>query len=96
MEKVALPPVWTGHSDYNDPFAFIELMKKFPAGAEFDIMLESKVKDLALRRLRADLQRYAPDVALRFGLTPADPVPSEMEEIILSEPPVAVEAAALP
>jgi UV DNA damage endonuclease len=31
-------------------------------------MLEAKVKDLALMRIRQDLQRYAPDVALRFGL----------------------------
>ena len=97
LETVALPPVWTGHADYADPFAFIDLMKKFPAGAAFDIMLESKSKDLALRRLRADLQRYAPDVALRFGLTPAAPVPSEMEEIILSEPaPVKDVIPALP
>ena len=96
LETVALPPLWTGHADYNDPFAFIDLMRKFPADAEFDIMLESKTKDLALRRLRADLQRYAPDVALRFGLTPAEPVPSEMEEIILSEPAPMVETAALP
>ena len=31
-------------------------------------MLEAKAKDLALLRLRADLLRYAPDVAARFGL----------------------------
>ncbi len=30
LETVALPPVWTGHSDYDDPFAFIDLMKKYP------------------------------------------------------------------
>ena len=95
LETVALPPLWTGHADYNDPFAFIDLMRKFPADAAFDIMLESKTKDLAVRRLRADLQRYAPDVALRFGLTPTDPVPSEMEEIILSEPAPVAETATL-
>ena len=38
-------------------------------GLEFDVMLESKVKDMALIRLRPDLLRYAPDVAARFGLT---------------------------
>ncbi len=96
LEKVALPPLWTGHSDYNDPFAFIDLMRKFPKESAFDIMLESKTKDLALRRLRADLQRYAPDVALRFGLTPSEPVPSEMEEIVLSEPATPIESASLP
>jgi UV DNA damage endonuclease len=37
-------------------------------GLEFDVMLESKAKDLALLRLRSDLSRYAPDVARRFGL----------------------------
>jgi UV DNA damage endonuclease len=31
-------------------------------------MLEAKVKDLALIRLRPDLLRYATDVAARFGL----------------------------
>lgn len=31
-------------------------------------MLEAKVKDLALVRLRGDLVRYAGDVAARFGL----------------------------
>jgi UV DNA damage endonuclease len=29
----------------------------------FDVMLESKQKDLALLRLREDLRRYAPDLA---------------------------------
>jgi UV DNA damage endonuclease len=37
-------------------------------GLEFDVMLESKSKDLALARLRPDMLRYAPDVAARFGL----------------------------
>ena len=67
-KTVLLPPVWTGHADYNDPFGFIETMRKLPADAEFDVMLEAKAKDLALRRLRVDLLRYAPDVAARFGL----------------------------
>ena len=58
-------------------------------------MLESKSKDLALRRLRNDVVRYAPDLAARFGLSADEPVPEE-EEIILSEPPPVKEAAALP
>ncbi len=37
-------------------------------GLDFDVMLEAKAKDLALLRLRADLARYAPDVAARFGI----------------------------
>ena len=68
-EDVQLPPIWTGHADYLNPFEFISFMR----GAErfdFDVMLEAKVKDLALLRIRRDLQRYAPDIARRFGLEP--------------------------
>lgn len=95
-EIVALPPLWTGHADYVDPFAFIDLMNRMPEGVEFDIMVEAKVKDLAVRRLRNDLLRYAPEVAVkRFGLAAAGEVPPE-EEILLSEPPPVKEAATLP
>ena len=95
LETVAVPPLWTGHADYVDPFSFIDLMNRIGPGHEFDIMVEAKVKDLAVRRLRNDLLRYAPEVAKRFGLEAKGEVPAE-EEIILSEPPVAKEAAALP
>ncbi len=60
-------PVWTGHADFCQPFEFISLMRLLD-GEHFDVMLEAKSKDLALLRLRRDLQRYAPDVAQRFGL----------------------------
>jgi len=63
-------PVWTGHADFVNPFEFITFMR-LAAGLTFDVMLEAKVKDLALIRLRPDLIRYAPDVAERFGLVPA-------------------------
>ena len=86
---------WFNSADYADPFAFIDLIRRYPAGAEFDIMLESKSKDLALRRLRNDVVRYAPDLAARFGLSADEPVPEE-EEIILSEPPPVKEEAVLP
>ena len=95
LETVAVPPLWTGHADYIDPFSFVDLMRRMPPDAEFDVMLEAKVKDLALRRLRNDLQRYAPDVAARFGLATDQPVPKE-EEIILSEPAEVKEATELP
>lgn len=95
LETVAMPPLWTGHADYIDPFSFIDLIRRMPKDAEFDVMLEAKVKDLALRRLRNDLQRYAPDVATRFGLETGVPVPKE-EEIVLSEPPPVAEPAELP
>ncbi len=85
LQTVLLPPLWTGHADYNDPFGFIDTIRKLPADAGFDVMLEAKAKDLALRRLRVDLQRYAPDVAARFGLGET-PAPDEPDEIILTEP----------
>ena len=68
-ETVLLPPLITGHADYNNPFEFATMMRPL-AGLEFDVMLEAKSKDLALLRLRAHLARYAPDVAERFGLEP--------------------------
>lgn len=94
-ETVAVPPLWTGHADYVDPFSFIDLMNRIGPEHEFDIMVEAKVKDLAVRRLRNDLLRYAPELARTFGLELKDEVPKE-EEIILSEPPPAKEAAVLP
>ena len=60
-------PVWKGHADFVNPFEFITFMR-VAEGLEFDVMLEAKVKDLALIKLRPDLVRYAPDVAARFGL----------------------------
>ncbi|MBV9128415.1 MAG: UV DNA damage repair endonuclease UvsE [Verrucomicrobia bacterium] len=71
LETAFLPPVWTGHADYCDPFVFIQFMRQLSAAnaRDFDAMLEAKAKDLALLRLRTDLTRYAPDVAARFGLT---------------------------
>jgi UV DNA damage endonuclease len=68
---VTAAPVWTGHADFVNPFEFATFMR-VAAGFEFDVMLEAKCKDLALIKLRPDLIRYAPDVASRFGLYPAD------------------------
>ena len=72
------PPIWTGHAGYINPFEFITFMRS-AEGLLFDVMLESKEKDLALLRLRRDLPRYAPDVAARFGVmpTPEDIAPDE-------------------
>ena len=82
---VLQPPVWTGHADFCQPFEFIAFMRLLD-GLEFDVMLEAKSKDLALLRLRRDLQRYAPDVATRFGLDPAADLPDEPAVIELQEP----------
>ena len=81
-------PVWTGHADFVNPFEFATFMR-VAAGLEFDVMLEAKVKDLALIRLRPDLVRYAPDVAERFGLFPALQAQLDAEEagILVAEQP---------
>lgn len=71
IKTVLLPPVWTGHADFTNPFEFATFMR-MAEGLDFDVMLESKTKDLSLLRLRSDLLRYAPDVATRFGLEPED------------------------
>jgi UV DNA damage endonuclease len=69
-ETVNVAPVWTGHADFVQPFEFIGFMRA-AQGLDFDVMLEAKSKDLALIKLRPDLVRYAPDVAVRFGLAAA-------------------------
>lgn len=60
------PPRWTNHSDYLHPFEFIGLLREAAGLRDFDVMLEAKAKDLALLRLRRDLQHYAPDLAGRL------------------------------
>ena len=67
----ALAPVWTGHADFCNPFEVATFLR-MTEGLRFDVMIEAKAKDLALMRLRLDLVRFAPDVAARFGLSPAD------------------------
>jgi UV DNA damage endonuclease len=78
-ETSLLPPVWTGHADYVNPFEFALFLRQVE-GLVFDVMLEAKVKDLALLRLRRDLPRYAPDQAPRFGLDPVAVTADEAEE----------------
>jgi UV DNA damage endonuclease len=66
-ETVLQPPLATQHGDYANAFEFCTFMREH-AGREFDVMLESKAKDLAVLRLRRDMVRFAPDVAARFGI----------------------------
>jgi UV DNA damage endonuclease len=82
-----IAPVWTGHADFVHPFEFITFMRQ-AAELPFDVMLEAKSKDLALIRLRADLLRYAPEVARRFGLH------AEQASVLEEEALTSVEAAA--
>lgn len=60
------PPLNSQHSDFVNPFEFIDFARALPLERPVDIMLEAKAKNLALLRLRSDLRRYAPDVAARF------------------------------
>lgn len=66
-EQVQAAPIWSGHADYINPFEFISFLRGAAGMREFDVMLETKLKDLALIQLRKDLARYAPDVAERFA-----------------------------
>ena len=91
LKTVQVAPVWTGHADFVHPFEFISFMRA-ARSLDFDVMLEAKVKDLALIRLRPDLLRYAPDVAADFGLTAAETALFEAEDASLAE--TEVEAAA--
>lgn len=67
-DQVLVPPIWSGHADYLNPFEFISFMRGAAHLPPFDVMIEAKLKDVALIRLREDLARYAPDLAARFGI----------------------------
>jgi UV DNA damage endonuclease len=54
---------WNYHSDYVNPFEFIDFLRLAEGLRPFDVMLEARAKDLALRQLREDLARFAPDLA---------------------------------
>jgi UV DNA damage endonuclease len=57
---------WNYHSDYVNPFEFIDFLRMAEGLRPFDVMLEVRAKDLALRQLREDLARFAPDLAARL------------------------------
>ena len=76
VKTVLRPPIWTGHADFTNPFEFATFMR-MAEGLSFDVMLESKSKDLSLLRLRPDLLRFAPDVAARFDITEQDATADE-------------------
>ena len=81
---VQIAPVWTGHADYIHPFEFMGFMRA-AASLHFDVMLEAKVKDMALLRLRPDMLRYAPDVAAQFGLHETEKALFEAEDAAQDE-----------
>lgn len=57
---------WSYHSDYVNPFEFIDFLRMAEGLPEFDVMLEVRAKDLALLQLVDDLARYAPDLGARL------------------------------
>ena len=54
--RLVLPPM-RAHADLIDPLAFEAFLDNVVDGLEVDVMLEAKAKDLALLRLREQLQR---------------------------------------
>lgn len=52
MELEFLPPLFSQHSDYVNPYEFVLVMQQLQGLRDFDVMLEAKAKDLALLRLR--------------------------------------------
>ena len=93
LKAVQLPPVWTGHADFTNPFEFARFMRDVD-GLVFDVMLEGKAKDISLLKLRPDLLRYAPDVAARFGILPDDADALEAEAGALEADPAALKEVA--
>ena len=57
---------WNYHSDYVNPFEFIDFLRMAEGLRPFDVMLEVRAKDLALRQLRDDLARFAPDLVAKI------------------------------
>jgi UV DNA damage endonuclease len=84
VKTVLLPPIWTGHSDFTNPFEFATFMR-LADGLEFDVMMEGKAKDVSILKLRPDLLRFAPDVAERFGICPSDAAQFAAEEEVLEQ-----------
>ena len=63
LTQQVIPPRHGQHADYINPFEFIALLQAARGLPPFDIMLEAKAGDLALLRLREDVQRFAPELA---------------------------------
>lgn len=84
VKTVLLPPIWTGHSDFTNPFEFATFMR-MAEGLEFDVMMEGKSKDVSIIKLRPDLLRFAPDVAARFGIYPDDAADLAADEAALEQ-----------
>ncbi|MBX3049913.1 MAG: hypothetical protein KF753_00490 [Caldilineaceae bacterium] len=62
-------PLLNQHSDFLDPFPIIDLLSSALSLSlrPFDILLEAKAKDVALLRLRSQIERYAPSLYPHIG-----------------------------
>ncbi len=56
VERSWVLPQLRAHADMIDPIGFEQFARETAAGLEFDVMLEAKGKDLALQRLRDQLE----------------------------------------
>lgn len=66
-QHVLKPPLWTQHADFINPWEFIAFLEQASGLRDFDVMLETKAKDLALLHLREDLRRFAPERVAAFA-----------------------------
>ncbi len=62
-------PLINQHSDFIEPFSFIDFLRLANRRESriFDIMLEAKARDLALTRIRQQVERHAPDLSELLG-----------------------------
>jgi hypothetical protein len=67
---VLLPPIWTGHADFTNPFEFATFMR-MADGLEFDVMMEGKSRTSLLNSdpICCGLRPTSPR---RFGICPDD------------------------
>jgi UV DNA damage endonuclease len=51
LKTVLVPPIWTGHADFTNPFEFATFMRT-AHDLDFDVMLEARPRTSSLRRLK--------------------------------------------
>ena len=68
IEKVRAA-LWRNHSDYINPFEFADFLRSAEGLRDFDVMLEAKAKDLAVVRLRQDMETFEPGLAKSWGVS---------------------------
>jgi UV DNA damage endonuclease len=60
MDAYQTAPDLRLHADYINPFEFLYYLEKAEGLRPFDVMVESKAKDLSVLKLRKDLGKYGP------------------------------------